>query len=99
MRIHIYALRFRPHTGGGAHRTLDLMIRALLRHDHDVILTTLLGGNDVSEYPIALDERTYTKGFLSLQWFVAKLMKEDTLSDIHLVASPALLWRAGLFAR
>ncbi|MBV9159688.1 MAG: glycosyltransferase family 4 protein [Candidatus Kaiserbacteria bacterium] len=99
MKIHIYALRFKPKTGGGAHRTLDLMIRAMLARGYDVTLSTFLSGSDEIDMPMKLEQEIFTRGFLPLQFHVARLMAKDSESDIHLIASPTLIWAAGIFGR
>ncbi len=100
MRIHIYALRFNPASGGGSHHALTTYIQAILKAGHTPILTTFFSDdNNYKEKPCEMREEHFRGGFVALQHRSAAVMRENKDADVHIVAGPTLMWGGGIYRK
>lgn len=103
MRISFFAVKINLQSGGGSHRTLDLKMRYLAEHGHDVSLTTVYskGNRLVASVPYAISELDASgKRFIEVQKFVvAEMKKQEDGVDIFHLDGPSFIWAAGMYRK
>lgn len=100
MRITVVTLNINTKNGGGAHLTLDLLLKFLVQKGHNVSLvaSTIIMGDEKPPYKIIQEK--IEGGFIETVNQVEKILKKyEDNSDLYLIYGASLIGGAGKYKK